>query len=152
MKQKSRQKTGVLNKRASYDYDLTEKVVAGVVLNGAETKSLRLGQASLKGSFVTVKNGELWLNNLQINPLKTNISSLPEKDRTRARKLLVTKKQLTHFSDAKNQGLSIIPIKIMSGSRYIKIELGVGRGKKKYDKREAIKKRDQQRSIARGEL
>lgn len=145
-------KPGLINKRASFDYDLSEKTIAGIVLSGAETKSLRLGQASLKGSFVTVKNGELWLNNLQINPLKTNASGLIEKDRSRARKLLVTKRQLEEFNDAKNKGLSIIPIRILSGTRYIKIELGVGRGRKKYDKREVIKKRDQQRSMQRGEL
>lgn len=152
MKKKKINKPGLINKRASFDYDLSEKTIAGIVLSGPETKSLRLGQASLKGSFVTVKNGELWLNNLQINPLKTNAPGLLEKDRSRARKLLVTKRQLSDFNDAKNKGMSIIPIKILSGTRYIKIELGVGRGRKKYDKREVIKKRDQQRSLQRGEL
>lgn len=110
-----------------------------------------MGHGIIRGSFVSVKDGELWLNNMQINPLKTNAVGLPEKDRTRARKLLVTKKQLKELANARNQGLSIIPVKLLSNSRYIKVELGVGRGKKKYDKREAIKKRDQQRSLKRGE-
>lgn len=151
MKKRRPSSSAIVNKRARFDYDIKDNIVAGIVLSGPETKSLRMGHGIIRGSFVTVKDGELWLNNMQINALKTNVSGLPEKDRTRARKLLVTQKQLAELTDAKNQGLSIIPIKLISNSRYIKVEIGVGRGKKKYDKREIIKKRDQQRSMQRGD-
>jgi SsrA-binding protein len=143
---KKQTNSAVINKRARYDYDVGETVVAGIALSGAETKSIRQGHVILRGSFVMVKNGELWLNNMQVNPLKTNITEMPENERTRSRKLLVTKKQLLELEEAKKQGKSIIPIKLLTKSRYIKIEIGVGKGKKKYDKREAIKKRDMERS------
>ena len=140
----------IANKRSRFDYDLADEIVAGIVLNGAETKSLRMGHAVMRGSFATVKDGELWLNNLQINPLITNHINLPEETRLRARKLLVTKKQLEELNAAKIQGKSIVPIKILTEGRFIKVVLGVGRGKKKYDKRESIKKRDVERAAKRG--
>lgn len=151
MKKKKSQNNAIINKRARFDYDVSETVIAGIVLSGAETKSLRLGHGIIRGSFVNVKNNELWLNNMQINPLKTNAKDLPEDERTKPRKLLVTKKQLKRLTDAKHQGLSIMPLKLLTKSRYIKVEIGVGKGKKKYDKREAIKKRDLSRSIQRGD-
>lgn len=151
MKKKKSQNNAIVNKRAKFDYDVSETLLAGIVLTGAETKSLRLGHGIIRGSFVTVKNSELWLNNMQINPLKTNLKDLPEDERTRPRKLLVTKKQLKQLSDAKHQGLSIMPIKILTKSRFIKIEVGIGKGKKKYDKREVIKKRDLSRAMQRGD-
>lgn len=143
---KKQNSSAIINKRARYDYELGDTVVAGIALSGAETKSIRQGHVILRGSFVMVKDGELWLNNMQVNPLKTNIKELPESERTRPRKLLVTKKQFIELEDSKKQGKSIIPIKLLTKSRYIKIEIGIGRGKKKYDKREAIKKRDMERS------
>lgn len=149
---KKKQSSAIVNKRAYYDYEVSDTVIAGIALTGAETKSLRQGHVILRGSFVMVKNGELWLNNMQINPLKTNISSMPEDERTRPRKLLVTKKQFIELEEAKKQGRSIIPIKLLTKGRYIKVEIGVGKGKKKYDKREAIKKRDLARSSKDGNI
>lgn len=151
VKKKPAEHKSIINKRARFDYDLSSTLIAGIALNGAETKSLRQGHGILRGSFVSVKNDELWLNNMQINPLKTNMAHLPENERTRSRKLLVTTKQLQELIDAKKSGSNIIPIKLLTNTRYIKIEIGVGRGKKKYDKREIIKKRDLERSAKRGE-
>ena len=151
MKKKITSSKTILNKRARFDYELSETLIAGIALSGPETKSLRLGHGILRGSFVTVKNNELWLTNMQVNPLKTNASGLPEEERLRARKLLVTKKQLDQLIEAKKSGKNIIPIKLLTSSRYIKVEIGVGRGKKKYDKREIIKKRDLERSARHGE-
>ena len=151
MKKKITSPKTILNKRARFDYELSETLIAGIALSGPETKSLRLGHGILRGSFVTVKNNELWLTNMQVNPLKTNASGLPEEERLRARKLLVTKKQLDQLIEAKKSGKNIIPIKLLTSSRYIKVEIGVGRGKKKYDKREIIKKRDLERSARHGE-
>lgn len=144
-KKKAHSAKTISNKRARFDYNLDQTVVAGIVLNGAETKSLRYGHAILRGAFCTIKDDELWLNNMQINPLKTNMRELPEADRLRARKLLVTHKQLEMFAAARKQGENIIPIKLLTETRHIKVELGIGRGKKKYDKRQTIKKRDQLR-------
>ena len=151
MKKKQPTSKTILNKRARFDYDLSDTVIAGIALNGAETKSLRQGHGILRGSFVSVKDDELWLNNMQINPLKTNMAHMPENERTRSRKLLVTAKQMRELIEAKKSGSSIIPIKLLTNTRYIKVEIGVGRGRKKYDKREIIKKRDLDRSSRKGE-
>jgi len=151
VKKKPNQSKTITNKRARYDYSLDETLSAGIILSGAETKSLRLGHGILRGSFVTVKENEIWLNNFQINPLKTNMAHMPESERTRPRKLLVTNKQKNELIEAKKSGNSIIPIKLITDSRYIKVVIGVGKGKKKYDKREIIKKRDLERASKRGE-
>ena len=139
----------ILNKRARFDYEIGDTIVAGLSLTGAETKSLRMGHAILRGSFVMVKDGELWLNNMQINPLITNVKDMPEDNRQRPRRLLVTKKQFAELAANKKQGLNIIPTKLLNRGRYIKVELGIGRGKKNYDKRETIKKRDEERNTRR---
>lgn len=151
MKKKPNQPKTILNKRARYDYSLDETLSAGIVLTGAETKSLRLGHGILRGSFVSVKENEIWLNNFQINPLKTNMAHMPESERAKPRKLLVTNKQKNELIEAKKNGNSIIPIKLITDTRYIKVVIGVGRGKKKYDKREIIKKRDLERASKRGD-
>lgn len=139
----------ITNKKARFDYEIEDTLVAGIVLTGAETKSLRMGQGIIRGSFVSVRADGLWLNNMQINPLQTNLRDLPEETRLRARKLLVTANQTKELTDKKNQGYSIVPTKLLTETRHIKIELGIGHGKKKYDKRQAIKKRDEQRNIRR---
>ncbi len=149
MKKKTASKT-ISNKRARFDYQIKDDLVAGIVLTGAEAKSLRYGHAILRGSFCVVKDGELCLTNLQINPLITNAAHMPENDRTRARKLLVTAKQLKQIEEAKKQGKSVVPIRLLTQTRHIKVELGIGRGKKKYDKRQDIKKRDLERNLKRG--
>lgn len=151
VKKKQSKKT-ISNKKARFDYEIGDTIVAGIVLTGAETKSLRMGHAILQGSFVMVKDNELWLNNCQINPLPTNLPDMPEEERTRPRKLLVTRKQLEELAGEKRKGMNIIPIKFLTANRHIKVELGIGRGKKKYDKRQVIKKRDQERDARRESL
>lgn len=148
---KKKQSTGVIsNRRAKFDYELKDSFVAGIVLSGAETRSVREQHASLQGAFVQLKDGEAWLMNAQIMPLKTNAAQLPSDVQIRNRKLLLKKRQLDQLAEAKHQGNTIVPTRLLTKGRFIKLEIAVGRGKKHYDKRQAIKKRDEERSIQRG--
>lgn len=124
-----------INRRAHYDYTLGDDLTVGMVLSGPEVRQIRDHHVQLKGSFVTIKDGELWLNNLTLGA-----------DTARNIKLLATKKQIIALSREKVAGSTIVPVKLLGGSRHIKLVIAVGKGKKKYDKRETIKKRD----IARG--
>ena len=133
--------TTITNRRASFDYILDKELIVGMVLTGAEVKAARMGHVQLKGSYVTIKNGELWLINASF--------SLPSQNReegrsvdTRSRKLLAHKKQIAQFIQDKNDGLTIVPLKMLTSGQYIKLVIASGRGKKKYDKRQAIKQRD----------
>ncbi|MCA9342812.1 SsrA-binding protein SmpB [Candidatus Saccharibacteria bacterium] len=137
----------ILNPRARYDYELGDEIIAGIVLSGKETKALRQGKGNLRGSFVNLKDGELFLVNATITDGKT--FTIPDSQQTRTRKLLVNKKQLKIFIEAKEQGKTIVPIEILTRGRYIKIKIAPGKGKKRYDKRQAIKKRDQMRDAQR---
>jgi len=140
------------NKRANFDYEISETFEAGLVLFGHEVKSIKTGHISLKGSFVTQKHGqknipELFLTNAHI-PLYSKIGKIIDYNPDRPRKLLVHKKQIERLIGKKQeQGLTLIPIKIYTKHNLVKLEFGVGRGKKKYDKREDIKKRDLERGI-----
>lgn len=147
MKKKSQNTGKITNRRALFDYELGEDLIAGVVLSGKEAKALRQGHAHLRGAFVAPKAGELMLVNATIANGKTFI--IPEAEQTRSRKLLASKKQINALIDAKNQGKSIVPLEFLINGRYIKLKIAVGRGKKRYDKRQTIKKRDQMRDIAR---
>jgi SsrA-binding protein len=149
MKKKPQATKTISNSRARFDYDLQQNIVAGIVLSGAETKSLRMGHGHLKGAFANIKDGELWLFNATITPMKTNAAHLDESKQTRARKLLVSKKQLDLLASAKEQGLTIVPVKILTKGRYIKVEIATAKGLKKYDKRQKIKSRDTGRDVAR---
>jgi SsrA-binding protein len=150
MKKKSTTSNKVItNARARFDYDLQQNITAGVVLSGAETKSLRMGHGHLKGAFANIKDGELWLFNATITPMKTNAAHLDEAQQTRARKLLVSKKQLHQLQAAKEQGLAIVPVKILTKGRFIKVEIATAKGLKKQDKRQKIKARDTGRDIDR---
>lgn len=139
----------ITNKRAKFDYDLSDSFVAGLSLTGAETKALRMGHGHLRGSYVTVqgsaKGGELYLLNATI----TGFSGvkLDETEQTRTRKLLMKRREINTLIEHKKQGKSIIPTELLTGGRYIKLRLAVGTGRKKYDKRELIKKRDQNRDL-----
>ncbi len=134
----------ITNKRARFDYDLGSEFVAGLSLTGAETKSLRMGHGHLKGSYVTAKDNELWLFNATING--TNGIPLDESQQTRTRKLLMKRREIDQLLALRQQGQSIIPLELLIGGRYIKLRLGTGRGRKKHDKREVLKKRDQERA------
>ncbi len=143
MKKKARNTGKITNRRARFDYDLGDELIAGVVLNGRETKALRQGHAHLRGAFVNIKDGELVLTNAMIASGKTFI--IPEEEQTRSRKLLASRKQIAALIEAKNQGKSIVPLEFLISGRYIKLKIAVGKGRKRYDKREVIKKRDQLR-------
>ncbi len=125
----------VENRRARFDYQLIEEIVCGMCLTGAEVRLIRDHHAQLKGSFVTIKSNELWLNNITLSA-----------DTMRNIKLLVTKRQLASLARAKQDGLQIVPVRMLTGGRYIKLVVATGQSKKKYDKRETIKQRD----LARG--
>ena len=147
MKKRKHSPGRILNRRARFDYELGDSFVVGIVLTGRETKALRQGHAHLRGSYVTVKNNELWLINATIASGKTFI--IPEEEQTRARKLLAHRREIDTMISAKEQGCTLVPIEFITGSRHIKLRVSIGRGKKRYDKRQANKKRDQAREAAR---
>ncbi len=137
----------ISNRRARHDYELGDSLVAGIELTGAETKALRMGHGQLRGAYVTVKGNELFLINATISG--TNGVPIIESDQTRARKLLVKRKQIDAMIDAKQQGKTIVPLEMLTNGRYIKLKIAIGRGKKLYDKRQTMKARDEQRNISR---
>jgi len=134
MKQKKSQNSVTVNRRAHYDYQLGDELTVGMNLSGPEVRSIRDHHVQLKGSFVTIRNDELWLNNLTLGA-----------DTARNIKLLATKKQIASLNKEKVLGSTIVPVRLLGGGRYIKLVIAVGKGKKKYDKRETIKKRDIER-------
>jgi SsrA-binding protein len=140
----------VLNRRARFDYALGEEIVAGLALTGQEVRAARDGHVQLKGAFVSLKDDELWLNNasfsIRLNERgKAGARSID----TSPRKLLANRKQIDHFKAQKQAGMSIVPTKLLTTGRFIKIVIALGKGKKKYDKRETIKRRDQERDTKR---
>jgi len=147
MAKKSSKAGKITNRRARYDYELGDSYVVGLQLTGAETKALRQGHGQLRGSYVTFKDGELWL----LNALITGTPSAPieESGQSRSRKLLAKKAEINRLIAEKQAGRTIIPAEILNQGRYIKLRIAVGRGKKRYDKRETIKRRQQERDIAR---
>lgn len=148
MAKKKQASPGVIrNRRARFDYELGDHLVAGIILSGAETKALRMHHGSLRGAFVTVKDGELWLNNATISG--TNGIPIDETTQVRARKLLVSKKELGALIAAKQQDKSIIPTDILTKGRFIKVRIAIGTGKKTRDKRSVIRERDLDREAHR---
>jgi SsrA-binding protein len=140
---KKQQTKRITNRRARFDYELGDSLVAGLQLTGAETKSLRMGHGHLQGAYVTVKDGELWLINTTING--TRGIPIDETNQTRARKLLVKHREIANLVAAKQQGRTIIPLELLTHGRYIKLRIAVGKGRKKYDKRQVLKARDDKR-------
>lgn len=149
MKKKHTPAKSIDNKRARFDYDIKDEYVAGVVLTGAETKSLRFSRGSLRGAFVTIKDTEAWLNNMQVMPMNTNQANLAEDEQTRARKLLLNGREIQELIAAKDQGNAIVPIKLLTKGRFIKVVIATGKGKKNQDKRAKIKERDTNRDVLR---
>jgi len=137
------------NKKAYFDYEILEKFEAGIVLQGFEVKSVKLGHISLKGAYVTIKDEEAYLINTHISPYQPSNMRI-EYDPTRSRKLLLKKSEIVSLmGKAKSQGLTILPLSVYNKKGKIKIELGLGRGKKKYEKREKIKRKDTEREVGR---
>lgn len=147
MRQKSQPTKRIVNRRARYDYELGDSLVVGLQLSGAETKALRMGHGQLRGAYVTEKDGELWLINSQINSAKGILIS--ETDQTRSRKLLAKRREIDSLIEARQAGRTIVPLELLTQGRYIKLRISVGRGKKRYDKRETIKRRQQEREAKR---
>jgi SsrA-binding protein len=138
----------VSNRKARHDYQILEVLEAGIVLKGTEVKSLRKRNANLQDSHAMFKNGELWLIGLHINPYEQG--NINNHDPLRTRKLLVQKKEMRKlFSRISEQGLTLVPLSMYFKGPYAKVELAVARGKRSYDKREAIAKREAQRRISR---
>jgi len=137
------------NKKAGFEYEILEKFEAGLVLFGQEVKSIRTGHINLSGSFITFRNGEPYLIGIKIPPYQPrNVGA--DYNEERLRKLLLNKKEIDYLAGKSNQkGFSLIPLKIYDNSGRIKLEFGLARGKKKYDKKEKIKKRDVEREINR---
>jgi SsrA-binding protein len=144
-----------VNKKARFDYQILETFEAGIVLFGHEVKSIKTGHISLKGSFVTLKQDkgnklpELYLINTHI-PLYKHAGSMPSHDPYRSRKLLLHKNEIKKLiGKKKEQGLTLVPLKVYTKRSLIKLEFGLAKGKKKYDKREDVKKRELDRSMSR---
>ena len=147
MKKKQAPTKQIVNRRARHDYELGDSLVVGLALTGAETKNLRLGHGQLRGAYVTAKDDELLLINATITG--TSGIPIPEEEQTRSRKLLAKRREIDALVQAKQQGRTIVPLEMLIGGRFIKLRIAIGRGKKQYDKRQTIKKRDEQRDIAR---
>ena len=131
MKKKKVPDSVTVNRRAHFDYQLGDELSCGMSLSGDEVRLIRDHHVQLKGSFVTIRGGELWLNNLTLGA-----------DTARNIKLLATRKQIAGLEREKVAGSTIVPVKLLGGGRHIKLVIAIGKGKKKYDKRETIKKRD----------
>lgn len=136
------------NKRGTYDYAIDERIVAGLVLSGPEVKSAKAGEVSLKGSYIRLLNNEAYLVGAHIRHY-ANSAGVSDYDPTRPRKLLVHKKQLAEIVNAKHENVQAVPLAIGISRGLVKLEIGLGRGQKKYDKRAVIKARQTQRDIAR---
>jgi len=136
------------NRKAFHEYHIIDRYEAGIELIGAEVKSIRDGKVSLQEAYAEVREGEAWIVSMRINPYP--LATHFEPDPTRTRRLLLHKKEIRRIkSQTEEKGLTIVPLKIYFKNKVCKLELGVARGKKLYDKRESIKKRDSDRKIMR---
>lgn len=138
------------NRRAKFDYEILETVEAGIQLTGQEVKSSRLGQISLAGSYVSLRSGTALIKQMKISPYKY-AGELKDYDPGRDRPLLLRKKEMTKLQAYESEkGVTIIPLEVHAG-RFIKLLLGIGRGRKKLDKRQKIKEREVERRLQKGE-
>lgn len=136
------------NRKARHDFHIDETIEAGISLKGTEVKSLRAGKASLNEAFAYILRGEVWLKNMYIKPYE--FGTTENHDERRDRKLLLKKREIHEIDKASNQkGFTIVPLKLYFKRGYAKVLIGLGRGKKQYDKREDIKKKDVKRELDR---
>lgn len=134
------------NKKALFDYEILKKFKAGILLTGAEVKSIRQSKVNLKGSYVTPDKNAMWIENMHVSPYQPN--NQKDYNPTRKRKLLLKQKEIEELTKAfHDKGQTIIGLAIEIEGKFIKLEIAIGRGKKKYDKRETIKKRDLDREM-----
>ena len=137
-----------LNRQAYHDYFVDETVEAGVALKGTEVKSIRAGHVNLRGAYAHIRNGEVWLEGMHIAEYEQG--TYLNHDPLRARKLLLHRREIDRLiGRVQAKGQTLIPLKLYFKDNRVKVELGLGRGKKLYDKREAIKERESQRELAR---
>ncbi|MFL2664608.1 MAG: SsrA-binding protein SmpB [Dehalococcoidia bacterium] len=137
------------NRKARYDYSISETFEAGLVLLGTEIKSIRQGKISISEGYIYIKNNEAWLENTNI-PIYEPAGEINQHDPYRSKKLLLTKKQINYIkTEIEKSGFTAIPLKVYIKHRVAKLLFGLGLGKKQYDKREVIKKRDSDRTIER---
>lgn len=136
----------ISNKKATYDYFIEETYEAGIVLKGTEIKSIRNGSANLQDSYATIKKGEMFLLNMYIAPYVEGNQFNHEERRTR--KLLLNKQEINKiFGKLTTEGYTLVPLKLYFKGNKVKLLLGMAKGKKQYDKRETIKKRDLEREV-----
>lgn len=137
------------NKRAYFDYEILEKIEAGIVLQGHEVKSVKLGRMALEGSYATMRNGELFLLNAHIPPYQP-LNTPGTYDPRKTRKLLLSKQELRKlYGETLQKGLTLLPLRVYTKNGFVKIELGLARHRKKGDKRELLKKRATQKEMER---
>ena len=134
------------NKKAFHDYFIEDKLEAGMELVGTEVKSVKAGKVSIKESFIRIIKNEIFIMNMHITPYEFgNINNLPE---SRVRKLLLNRKEIEKWAaKIKEQGYTIIPLSVYTKQRLVKMEIGLAKGKKQHDKREALKRKDQERDM-----
>ena len=136
------------NKKVRHDYSIVDTIEAGIVLTGTEIKSVRAARIQLKDGYAQIKNGEAWLINVHIAPFEQG--NIWNQDPDRTRKLLLKKKQITKLqNDLKGTGMTLVPLKVYLKNGFDKVLLGIAKGKHDYDKRESIKRREQERDIKR---
>ena len=136
------------NKKANHDYFIEETFEAGIVLQGTEIKSIRAGKVNLRDSFATIKHGEVYINNMHISPYEQG--NRYNHEPTRARKLLLHRKEIDRLiGETQRAGYTLVPIKLYIKNGFAKVLIGLGKGKKKYDKREDLKQKQAKRDMER---
>ena len=139
-----------VNRRATYDYEILDRVEAGLILKSTVIKSIRANRVNLSGAYAYPMNGELWLQNCHIAPYPSAVRENHEP--LRPRKLLLRKEQIRRFAQAAQQkGHTLVPLKLYMSGHYAKIELGIGIGRKRHDKRRIIEERDRRREVREAE-
>jgi SsrA-binding protein len=144
-KKKPTKARAIVNRRASFDYTLGDELVTGIALTGREARAARDGRVQLKGSFVTIRSNELWLNNASFSLVLNTKHETDASVDTSPRKLLAKRREIDELADRKQSGMTIVPLKLLTQGRHIKLVIALGKGKKNYDKRNSIKLRDQER-------
>lgn len=142
MKKKKPTSHAILNRRARFDYQLGDEIVVGIALTGMEVRAARDGHVQLKGSYVNLIKDELWLTNASFS-LKHNQKGIDDRTvDTTPKKLLAHRKQIDNLAMQRKQGMTIVPLKLLTNGRHIKLVIALGKGKRNYDKRQTIKARD----------
>ena len=145
---KGQGKVVAVNKKANHDFAIEETIEAGIVLQGTEIKAIRTSKVQLSDAFIRIRNNEAWISNMHISPY--DHGNQFNHDPLRSRKLLLHKKQISKLiGQTKEQGSAIVPIKMYLKDGFAKVLIGVGKGKKDYDKRQDLKKKDAKREIDR---